>query len=219
MPNTKPKDYASTLPYKSSLPAGAIENIQKKTGIRLSNDLKTQLEQISKRYIADKELIDQIPRRSEVKARLKKLIKGTEKYLELLRETDDWTKQHLDAQCSEYVGLCNIYDTRRNVSGFLAACENTLQDLPEDAGGRNKELQGLYIYIASLASIYEEAIGKKPSVYYSVHSESWYGREFINFVETCLAEIGQPTDEPTALPDRIRKALTSNLSQEILYWS
>jgi hypothetical protein len=218
MPNTKPKDYTSALPYKSSLPAGAIEIIQKKTDIKLSDDLKTHLEQASKRYIADKKLINQIPRRSEVSARLKKLIKGTEKYLEILRETDDWTKQHLDAQCSEYAEMCNLYDTRRNVSGFLAACENTLHDLPEDTGGRNKELRALYIYIASLACIYEEAIGKKASVYYSEHS-GWYGGEFINFVEICMDEIGQPTDEPTALPNRIREALTSNLTQEILYWS
>jgi hypothetical protein len=201
--NTKPKDYASTLPCKSSLPAGAIESIQKKTDIGLSNDLKEQLEQASKRYTA----------------RLKKLIKGTEKYLEILRETDDWTNQHLDFQCSEYAGLFNLRDTKHTVSGFLAACENTLHDLPGDHGGRKKELLGLYIYIASLARIYEEATGKKPSVYLSACGDGWHGWGFIDFIETCLVEIGQPTDEPTSLPERIRKALSSNIIQDITYWT
>jgi hypothetical protein len=219
MANTKPKNYVSTIPYKhKQLPANAIENIQQKTGIGFSNDLKTRLEQASKRYIADKELVDQQPRRSEVVARLKKLIKGTEKYLETLRETDDWTKQHLDIQCAEYAGLCSLHDTKRKVSGFLAACENTLHDLPEDPGGRTKELRGLSMYVASLLSIYEKATGETPNVYKSEY-DGWHGLKVVNFVETCLAEIGQPTDEEVYLPGRVGEVLRSTLIQEIIYWT
>jgi hypothetical protein len=286
MPNTKPKDHASTIPYKpftkDQCPAlcrktgmchrelylegefgpvqacdqdgckfeamaliiekivsktgispsqeggkfGILEvivgKIKKDSGIELSGDLKKRFEQASKRYIADKDLIDPRPRRSEVAARFKKLIKGTEKFLEMLRETDDWTKQYLDAQRSEYVGLCSLDDTRQRVSEFLTTCENALHDLPEDTGGRNKELLALYIYIASLASIYEEATGKKPTVF-EVHKKSggdrWHGRQFIDFVTTCLNAIGHPTDEVGFLPGRVEEALSSKFIKEIIYWS
>jgi hypothetical protein len=135
-----------------------------------------------------------------------------------LRETDDWTKQHLDVQCSEYVGLYNLYDTKRTVSGFLAACESTLNELPEDPGGPDKNLLGLYIYIASLASIYEDASREKPCVYHSDY-DGWHGEEFVYFVKTCLAEIGQPIlpGEETALFERTRKALSPIFIQAIIY--
>jgi hypothetical protein len=216
MAKTKPKDYVSSTSFKPR-PTDAVENIQKIAGIRLSERGKRLFEQASACYIADQSLIDQIPRRSAVTVRLKKLIVGTEKYLELLKEVDDRTRQLLSLQSIEYAGLINLNDTQEMVSKFLATCESMMNEIPQDRRGPTKKLAAFFIYVRSLEKIYEESTDQKVRVYdipYKDPTESSYkdpnDNDFVKFVKICLSCIGYPIrdDEESYLPRRIRQALS-----------
>ena len=192
MATTKPKQYNCIVNYPD-FPTDAIQNITQKTGLPLTSHAQ-KLAEASRHYISDKALVDEMPRRSEAKARLKKIIKSTHKYREVLADTDDYTLQLINLRKIEYVGMRGINETLNSIDGLLSACESALSLIPPDKGGRHRGYEAVKVYCITLAEIYQEVTGDHPKCWYDDIEQKYQG-DFLEFFCICLAEIGNPVTQ------------------------
>ena len=207
MPNAKPKDYLG-FTNMPTIPAGAIDRIVRDSGIPINPEQRKRLEQISTDYLAEKPLLDEIPRRSEKKAAIKALQKKAEPFLGMLKGIDLHSREMIAEHMRGRVCGCNFSDAVESVRAIILACETILSEVPDEKGGRSKTTAALSRYLKKLAVLYHESTGKPPTASapnpdnFSKGSPSWYFSEF------CLDAIGCPPETDFSLQKAIQQALS-----------
>ncbi|MBC2713984.1 MAG: hypothetical protein HF978_01625 [Desulfobacteraceae bacterium] len=184
----------------------------------LSKESLLRLKDLSEGYLADREIIDNLPRPSLVREKLKDLKEKSGDLLNSIERLDIKTRQVLKKQSDWCVDLDLSNNFIQKVRMLHFASESALDDLTKDRGGPNKKNTALEIYISGLMEIFRNETGKNPGI------NSEYGRfygPFFRFVETCLTEIDVPPFSNTALGSTIQRTLklvqeSGSLSQDLL---
>jgi hypothetical protein len=207
LPNTKPKHYIGVIDAPT-LPDGAIDRIVRDGGIPINPEQQKRLEQISIDYLADRYLLDEIPRRSEKKAAIRALHKKAEPFLSALEGLDSHSMEMIAGHMRERVCGGNFPEAVESVRAVLLACETILSEVPDEKGGRSKNTSVLSRFLKKLADLYEEATGKRATASAPNPDNFSKGSPFFHFSKACLEAIGYPPETNFSLQNAIQQALS-----------
>ncbi len=119
MASTKPKDHHFSADY-SPLPEDAIQKISERSGIDFSEEQAEQILKASHWYIANLSMMNPMPRSSNVKVRLERIIKRTTSYRDFMSEIDDATRESISSELHVYPRMAGIYDVFAVLDGILS---------------------------------------------------------------------------------------------------
>jgi len=161
-----------------------VRNIGKNLEISLNEDLVAAVLEASRWYLADREVLDKLPRPSEVKPAIEEVHNRGKQFAEALERLDFISRNELTSRFQHGMVITN---TQRMVRMICQAAEEVLEGLPADRGGRPKEL-AIRVFIQRLAQVYEKATGRNPSVTWHEHRGAFEG-QFYEFVSKLLNEV------------------------------
>lgn len=203
----KPKDYENFN--------DAVQAIIKKTKIDLREDLQEKLMTALTDYLADLQLLDSRPGLSKQKKELRKLVKATEKYLEIVNNLSGPTLDQITSISFNQVGAIKVHDLQRYLSFFQSTAENVLEELkalPKKDG--RKKLSAERRYIKSLLEIYSAQTGDMKFPAYKNRINGRYSGGFYLFALICFKEIGMTPYNRNTFGKRIEEIRKQFLSSE-----
>jgi len=190
----------------------------------MPNKVLEALEEAIEQYLIDKDVIQQAPRLSEVKAALTKIHNKSKKLdkieplIEILKQIDDRTldKLAMTSFPDNLDFLDHPWEKDPDIHiRVYSASKEALNELEPDKGGRRKEKTALRNFIYRLQIIYEKITGSKATITWHPVNEKFQGI-FFDFVYGCL-ELINPSEvwSNSSLGQQIKKVLKSTKSKPV----
>lgn len=177
----------------------------------MPEDVRSELQEAVREYLADKNHRANIPSKSEVRAalfELNKKVNDLEAHLEQLDGASSDALQSTKVFAAVDVDnsiVCLISRLHRIGSASL----EVLSKLGQDKGGRPKHKVALRGFVSELRGIFEKATGSRATITWHEHRNE-YGGLFFDFVHRCL-EIADPDEiySNSSIGQQIKQALKS----------
>lgn len=188
------------------VPKTLLTEIREKCNIMLDDEGAQKLLTASKFYLHDKDILNKLPRPNEIKAAIEEAKKKAIELNDILKQMDFVSRHHLVSRLGEGILSCTMEDMNRMLQRLILACEDALESIPIDKGGRPKD-HALNNYIEILASIFHTTTGQLPTVTWNEYANVYQG-DFYSFVSTCLNLIDpKSTHRNHGLGERLKHVL------------
>jgi|WetSurMetagenome_2_1015567.scaffolds.fasta_scaffold13185_4 hypothetical protein len=192
----------------SAFTDGDLTDLLEQVGLEIGKESRMKMVDALNMYLSTKDVLDGLPRPSQVASVLMQLKELAGSFDRALGELDFVSRSLL----RKHAERIDIEKVRAQARMVAEGCIDALKSLAIDKGGRPKDL-AIKTLISQIADIWKHATGKAPTLTWNDYSDQYEGK-FFRFIRSCLQSADPKAGfKNEALGQKIRTVLRTRKTE------